>query len=54
MRDVWWFVDLVKGAEKPPNQRMSEIQKRPRDRNSMRLANDERMDLKVAFDDGSS
>lgn len=49
-----WFVDLVKRAEKPSNQRMSEMLKRPRDRNSMRLANDGSMDLKVSVDDGGS
>lgn len=48
------FVDLVKRAEKPPNQRMSEMLKRPRDHNSMRLANDGRVDLKVSVDDGGS
>ena len=49
-----WLVDLVKRAEKPPNQRTSEMSRRPRDHNSMRLANDERMDLKVSVDGGGS
>ena len=49
-----WFVDLVKRAEKSPNQRMSEMLRRLRDGKSMRLANDGRMDLKVSVDDSGS